>query len=411
MSLRADDTWSADEVGLICSRQNGKNGALEVRELYGLAVLNERIIHTAHQFKTTKESYDRLLSLIEANRDVKDCLVDRHASPAVGYDMKFRGGGRIIFIARSRASGRGFSGIDMLVMDEFQDLNDDAQGALLPTISARPNTQTWYMGSAPGPASIVAHRIRARGRKGGEARFAYSEYSADPMADPNSHEAWAQANPALGIRISLDTVEKERRSMSDEMFLRERLSVSPDLEGDDAAFDAAAWAACQQPDLEVKPVWFAADANPERTNGGIVAASPAGLEVVAYAHSMDELERRVVNNCRAHKKPVVVDSRGPAASLVPGWRRQNVRVVEMSTDEMVKAAGELYDAVAAKELRVRPDVDLDRAVRAAQKRPVGDSFCWGRKTSEADISLLVAATCAYWQQQHGKSGELFFSYG
>ncbi len=49
---RPDGRWAAFEVAGICSRQNGKNVNLEVRELGGLYVFGESlIIHTAHEFK------------------------------------------------------------------------------------------------------------------------------------------------------------------------------------------------------------------------------------------------------------------------------------------------------------------------------------------------------------------------
>jgi hypothetical protein len=44
--------WSAFEVGLLVSRQSGKNAILEARELAGLYLLDEQLlIHTAHEFQ------------------------------------------------------------------------------------------------------------------------------------------------------------------------------------------------------------------------------------------------------------------------------------------------------------------------------------------------------------------------
>jgi hypothetical protein len=51
-----DGKWTAFEAMLICSRQNGKNSALEVRELGGLFVFGESmIIHTAHELPGSKQ--------------------------------------------------------------------------------------------------------------------------------------------------------------------------------------------------------------------------------------------------------------------------------------------------------------------------------------------------------------------
>src|SRR5687768_1538120 len=53
MGETVDRRWAASDVDLIASRQNGKNGIVEARELYGAVILGESIILTAHLFKTT----------------------------------------------------------------------------------------------------------------------------------------------------------------------------------------------------------------------------------------------------------------------------------------------------------------------------------------------------------------------
>jgi len=402
MSERADGSWAASEAGLIASRQNGKNGAIEVREGFGLTILHEWIIHTSHLFKTTRESYDRLLALIEANPDVKDCLVSAVASPASGYEMKFRGGGRITFIARSRSSGRGLTG-DLLIFDEAQDLNDDAQGALLPTISARPGAQAWYLGSAPDIGSVVFHRVRKRGRSGEDPRLAYMEFSAEPDADPDDRDAWAQANPALGIRITEEAVESERRSMSAEMFLRERLSISPDV-SDFGVFTREAWDAVCDPDTKAVATMFAFDVNPERSAAAIVAVGKGPtVEVVDYLPGVAWLADRIVELRDKYKAPFAVDKMGPAGAFVDELTRRHVRLVQLDSRDMVAASALFYDAVLDRGLKIRRHRDLDAAVIGAAKRPVGDAWAWGRKTSSIDISLLVAASVGVWAA--GRAGK------
>lgn len=396
MAERAGGSWAANEVGEIVSRQNGKNVKVEVRELFGLAILHEWIIHTSHLFKTTKESYDRLMALVEANPDVKDCLVSSVASPASGYELRFRGGGRITFIARSRSSGRGLTG-DLLVCDEAQDLNDDAQGALLPVISARPGAQVWYLGSAPGLGSTVMHRVRARGRQGIGERFAYMEWSADPDADLDDRDAWAQANPALGRRISEEVIESERASMSDEMFARERLSISPDLMESGGVFGKV-WAQHSDPNLEVTAELFAFDVNPERSAAAIVAVGAGpGIEVVDYHPGVSWLVERLVELRDRYRCKIVLDKNGPAGSFVDELKRRRVRLVELDSRDMTRACGYFFDAVLGNDqLKIRSNQDLDMAVAGAGQRPSGDAWAWGRKTSRQDISLLVAATAGLW---------------
>lgn len=395
LAEQPDGLWAASEVDLIASRQNGKNGELEAAELFVCVVLGLSLIHTAHLFPTARESYYRLMTLIEANPDVKNTLLYNVASPASGYEMRFRSGGRARFIARSRTSGRGLTG-DMLVFDEFQDLDDDAQGALLPTISARPNAQSWYLGSAPGLGSTVAHRIRARGRSRNQGRIAYKEYSAEPDANLDDRVAWAQANPAYPYRISEQTIQSERDVMSDEMFARERLSISPDPLEAGGPFGPA-WGDVQDPEAVAKAEVFAIDVNPDRSMTAIVAVGHGPVvSVVDYRPGTSWVLERAKYLKAEYRKSFAIDKTGPAGSFIEEFRRNRIRIVELDATNMCRAAESFYDAVTQRSIVVRANDDLDRAVSGAARLPVGDAWKWGRKSSLCDISLLVASSEALW---------------
>jgi len=75
---------------------------------------------------------------------------------------------------------------------------------------------------------MVWQRVRRRGREGLDPRMVFYEFSASPDADLDNREAWRQANPGLVTgRLNIEVVESERSQLSDEMFARERLSISP----------------------------------------------------------------------------------------------------------------------------------------------------------------------------------------
>lgn len=46
--------YNVTSAGLSLPRQNGKNVCLEAREFFGLVVNGEKILHTAHQVRTSK---------------------------------------------------------------------------------------------------------------------------------------------------------------------------------------------------------------------------------------------------------------------------------------------------------------------------------------------------------------------
>jgi hypothetical protein len=94
--------------------------------------------------------------------------------------IELKGGQRIRFRTRTKGGGRGFSG-DFLALNEAMELPESTMGALLPTLSARPNPQVWYTGrrSTRRSTSTASFRpVRERALKGDPA-LAYFEHSFD----------------------------------------------------------------------------------------------------------------------------------------------------------------------------------------------------------------------------------------
>jgi phage terminase large subunit-like protein len=224
---RADGKWAAFEVGLVVGRQNGKGAILEARELAGLFLFGEKLIlHSAHEFKTAAEAFRRVLSLVQNTPDLEK-LVRQVRTSHGDEGIELKNGARLRFVARSTGSGRGFSG-DVVILDEAYNLPAQAMGALLPTMAARPNPQVWYTSSAGTDDSEVLARVKDRGAAGSSPRLAYFEWSADPMAELDDEQAWAAANPGLGIRILPEFVEAERSALPEMEFARERLGIWAD---------------------------------------------------------------------------------------------------------------------------------------------------------------------------------------
>ncbi len=101
--------------------------------------------------------------------------------------------------------------------------------------------------------------------------------------------------------------------------------------------------------------------------------------------------KQLVTACRP--KAVVIDSAGPAASLIVELTAAGIPVVTTSAREMAQACGSLYDAIRNGELWHIGQPELNDAVAAASKRPLQDAWAWQRK-GNTDISPLVAVTLA-----------------
>ncbi len=167
---------------------------------------------SAHEARTTRLSFERVLAYLESYDDLR-----RRVSSVqrwVGREqIRFQDGSLIVFPARSRGALRGYT-VDSLILDERQYLTDAQHEAVLPTLSARPNTQKWMLGTVPthlGDGEVFGRLRAAALADSGDGRLCYLEWSADPGCDLDDREQWAQANPALGRRISVDAVAAERR--------------------------------------------------------------------------------------------------------------------------------------------------------------------------------------------------------
>ena len=129
----------------------------------------------------------------------------------------------------------GFAGTPV-VFGESMFLSGISMGAILPVISAQPDPQVWYMGSAVDQTvhdeGSVFARVRDRALAGDDDRLAYFEWSLDAET-PDQVEpveladvaSWASTNPALGVRISPRYVEAELRELDPRTFAVERLGV------------------------------------------------------------------------------------------------------------------------------------------------------------------------------------------
>lgn len=413
---RGDGRWAAFEVCLVCPRQNMKTALLGASVLGDLFLHGARlVVWTAHRFRTTQEAFRDLVALIEGSDHLRRRV--RRVTAANGEEgVELVTGQRLSFLARSKSGGRGLSG-DVVVMDEAFALAPEVMGALLPTLSARPNPQVRYASSAGLITSDVLRSLRDRGRPGGDPSLAYVEWCApvDGCASGercthragtegcllDDEQAWRAANPALGTRIAVEHVAAERRALSPEEFARERLGWWDDPESADVVISELAWRALCDPESVIpdgQRVAFAVDVTPDRswTSIAVVGRRPDGLlhvELVDRRRGTGWVPARVAE-LQTRWRPVawMVDGAGGAGSLLPDLAGMPVTVT--STRDMAYACGALFDDVAAGGLRHLGQVDLDVAVRVAGRRQLGDAWAWSRRSSMGDISPLVAVTLA-----------------
>jgi len=416
---RVDGNWAAFRVGLVLSRQNGKSALLAARELAGLFLFNETLIlHSAHLFDTAQTAFNFTTQLILNTPSLRRKL---KASRNNGIDISkgvegitLASGQQLRFRSRSTRAGRGLAG-DVVILDEAAYLQTGMMNALVSTMTTSPNPQLWYVSTAVDrlaqPDGLVLAKVRENAIGGASPDQTFLEWSVPtpPSGRPedvdiHDESLWPLANPALGIRISLEYIRREIDTLGRRGFAVERLGVGdwPREEDAEHLVPPAKWAAGADPVVPVTdPVVFAAEVTPDRARASIVMASwtPDGRVVVEVVEDRDGtgwvVPRMLALVSRWDPAAVVVDRKSPTATVIQGMEAAGVEVTTTSTDELVQATGAWFDDVIEGRFVHRDDPILNDALAGATKRTLAGGWALDRRGSTY-VSTLVAAVLARW---------------
>lgn len=418
-----DEQWTAPKVSVWVPRQNGKGGIIEALELAWLFLFREDvIIHSAHQHRTSKRAYDRLERIIRgAPHLLRQVASFRQANGE--QQIETRDGRELQYNTRSRTALRGFSS-SKIILDECQELNSEQMAAILPTVSAMPAWQVWFLGTPPDDPAAWVYGLREDG-EAGVPRLAHFDWGADvDLTDPaavrraiGDRDLWYATNPALGVRITEETVEDETKpSGLGDKFPAERLGVWLPRAGDGPrVLDVKRWLELVDAEsLRTGDVAFAVDVTPSRDSACIAAyglrADELGhVELIDQRPGTDWVVDRLAQLAeRWDPVAIALDVKGPVGSLLVDLEKagltrpedpdkpQRGELAIPTAQEVAAGCGQLADAVRQGTLRHIGQEQLTAAIRGAKTRPLGDAWAWGRRISSVDISPLVAATLARW---------------
>lgn len=430
--LRTDKSgWCASTWGISVARQNGKNGGLEIVELYLMVALNLKILHTSHLLGSARKAFKRLMHFFGSQKNDPqakfpelNALVKEVRKTNGQEAIELHNGGLIELGARTGGAGRG-SSFDVLVVDEAQEYEEDEQEALEATVSASPSGDPViiYMGTPPRDLSERGEpfvRVRNAAITGADKRVAWVEHSAhgdvDKMDETTlrafvaDRKNWADGNPALGGRIKVRTVEGEHFRFSPRSFARERLNMwpTPSAAGK-LAFTKWDDRAIEDPDPEWPIAAYGVDMNPERTKVSIGVSTFAEGDVVHLELAADApfdergttaLVDWLWERCK-RRVPIVIDAYSPARDLLEArLKAKKMRVYILNAQEYTQACAMLHEAV-----ETAPSVShfgqehLDASAKSTTQEPIKNrpgSFKWNRTSLDADLAPTVAVTCAHY---------------
>lgn len=407
--------------GLSCPRQNGKNSCLEAREFYGMVVDGEKILHTAHQVRTSKKSFRRLAAMFTDKRHPEITDIVKQIRYTNGEEqIELDNGGSIEFSARSRQAARGFDGISLVVYDEAQELTDDQVEAIMATLSASATgtRQILYTGTPPYPGcpGEVFRRRRTvcttdAGKHDSWHEWSVAADSIDKIKidDPT---LWYMTNPALGIRLDEEFTAEEMRSMSPDGFARERLGWwAPTISREENyAIPEAVWDACRS-----------TDPKPEGKTAYGVKFSADGAEVCLCGAVIPKdgkarislIERRPtgsgtqwladwLNERYAKAACVVIDGRNGVDVLVdkiaPTWKMKG-SVIRPTARDVIASVSTLTDALNEKTVTWYEGQEILReSAVTSVKRSIAGGWGFGGDNS----TPIEAAALALWGAKNSK---------
>lgn len=441
MGERSDHTWAAKRVGISVPRQNGKSQLLVARALAGALLFGEKkIVISAHQQDTARESFAKLMEIIDA--DANTALRERVKSVmnAINREsVKFTNGAQIQFKSRSGPGGKGFSS-DCLLLDEAQILGSRSWTSINSTMSAMRNPQAWLLGTPPQDEDdcYAFEAVRKAAISGKSSASAWCEWSIDSASDEYraarddlAAQRWSPAveylcwvaNPAWNARINHEVVQGEFETYSPDRFAQDRLGEWPDAAAlMDRVIMPDEWEATgvlEPPADGIRSlgVKFSPDGSKVAVAGALKHDGGIHVELVgAHSGSMSagtaSLVAWITERWRKYAA-VVVDGKSHAGAFVNALVEAGVSkraIVTPTWPEVATANAMLLDAVIQKQathLATEGQQVLDDSVAHTTKKvrvdaSGGGAWSFASTREPGDEVPVAAVALAHWSAKTSK---------
>lgn len=414
MGVRPDGKWAAPTCANETPRQNGKTRVIQGRMIAEPLFYNGSVIYTSQLQKTSTETFRETVQLVDT-KALRKFIAPKGIKTALGREeIHFKNGCCIKFLARTRTGGNGQHG-SLLIFDEAQFLDPDAQSSFKPAISATLATrgsQTIYNGTPPQPGDygLIFERLRNDALDGRAPKTAYTEWSAGyggTMPATALRGLWERVNPSYGILISPDTVESEQAEMDADKFCHQRLGWWSGRSEAKTLISAELWDGCAK--AEPDPWRRIAYGVKFTKDGQCVALSvcTVGADGVAYVDFIRSettlggigwlvqwLRERADRCCG-----IAIDGMSGAADLAVQLASEGVPrncIMVARTADAVAAASMLLNALGDRALEHSADPALRESAVGSVKRQIGvnGGFGFGGEVSERIESCALALWAA-----------------
>lgn len=410
-----DRVWTHRDVAIECTRQQGKTLLITLLILFHMFVLgSKRIIYTAQRWSTAYDVFKRVVAVIDRVPSLKRRLAEKPSKAGNRGVIKLTNGCEVEFGPRSQDFGRGYTEIDLLIVDEAYDVDPNEEANLTGAQSAAKNPQTIYISTAPVAAKHPKCHILAGLHRLGHRRapdLYYALYAADSELERSDPEAWAQAQPSYGVA----TNEREIRSKLQKAKTVEQRAIfdadylgwgdyPPDEDEIGSPINEDSWIAMANPAARLKgsrtiavhrarnrQLWTIAAA--QRTEDGRIHPEIGPMRTGTHTEIAEYLIQKVTD---WNPVALVIDRKNAAAVLQPLLENAGIEPVMTGAPEAAAACeGFLNDALAGKLSHSDQPIFNDSVASASLRELPGGDAAWA--DDMAGVSgPLVAASLAAW---------------
>jgi len=421
-----DDKFIRRTGLLLVARQSGKSYLGRIMCLAHLFLFKSpRVLIASSNRAMALVSFREMCYIIESH-DFLNCQVKaiRYANGTESIELlpEF-GGGRLDVVAATRDGSRGRTS-HFTWGDELREWSEEAFTAITPTTRAT-DGQTFWTSNAGDAFSLPLNSLVDRSKENPPKTFGYYEYSAPNMLkiDTNSKAFWegvAQANPALGIRVSREAIEESLSTSSHDAIMTELLCLW--VSSLQSPFPPGSLEECGDNDLTMSPgayTVFGFDVSPSKRMATLCAGQilPDGRIGVGILHKWS-------NDIAINDLEVAAGIKGyadiwrPRQIMFDKYATQTIadrlanagQVVEdCSSQNFYQACGDLLDAIVSKRMVHNGQRDLLEQFESVAAKVSDSAWRIVKRRSAGDISAPISIAMIIWKLTKPQQSAMIYS--